>query len=315
MGEERPRGPGRRRQPTAPICTSCHSPHAMIKGAAASMDTVPCKACHGTIFTAYAASVHGVLRNGGLAAAPLCFNCHGAHDVAVPRRVWVARRLSGLPYGGARSHRTWLPNVDLHFNVVSCPVCHAPNAQRMVDLILYNSTTQAREPGPVGMPEFESLSGSRDRGSGRPGSVDAFGSAQGAESRRGVEGKTSIRGRLEVSTGVEDHELTFASKAISDVQYLPSAGRAAFQSVMVSVAGPAGIPIRYAANKDVLNSAFSLELGRRLLCHRRHQDHVSGCAFCSRSARRYRRSAAHLTRRWAFQRYSEPTRPTSNRKS
>ena len=46
-----------------PICTSCHSPHAVIKGAAEAMDTVPCKACHGDIFTAYAGSVHGVLRS------------------------------------------------------------------------------------------------------------------------------------------------------------------------------------------------------------------------------------------------------------
>ena len=115
----------------------------MIKGAAASMDTVPCKTCHGAIFTAYATSVHGVLRSGGLAEAPLCFNCHGAHDVQVPS-AGVGRRdvCLGCHTEAAASHRNWLPNVDLHFSVVSCPVCHVPQAQRRVDLILYNSATQ-----------------------------------------------------------------------------------------------------------------------------------------------------------------------------
>ena len=39
--------------PDAPICTSCHSPHAMMKGAAGSFPGVPCKTCHRAIFTAY----------------------------------------------------------------------------------------------------------------------------------------------------------------------------------------------------------------------------------------------------------------------
>ena len=62
-----------------------------------------------------------------------------------------------------------------------------------------------------------------------------------------------------MSTGVEDHEITFATKAISDCATCHRQGSAAFQSVMVSVAGPAGIPIRYDANKDVLSSAFSVD--------------------------------------------------------
>ena len=75
----------------------------MIKGAAEAMDTVPCKTCHGDIFTAYAASVHGVLRSGGLTEAPLCFGCHGAHGVSVPSAgEGMKRCLSRLPYRCAR---------------------------------------------------------------------------------------------------------------------------------------------------------------------------------------------------------------------
>jgi hypothetical protein len=244
--------------PNAPVCTSCHSPHAVMKGAAESMDTVPCKTCHSTIFTAYAASVHGVLRSQGVTAAPLCFNCHGAHDVSVPS-AGVGRRdvCLGCHTEALASHSTWLPNAQLHFNAVSCPVCHTPQAQRVVNLVLYNSATQKEIPEPVGIPEFETLTGSPT--ATRPGLDPAtLMTLLTALNRPGVEGKTSIRGRLEVLTGVEDHELAVASKAISDCNTCHRQGAAAFQSVEVSVAGPAGIPIRFGANKDVLSSAVSV---------------------------------------------------------
>jgi hypothetical protein len=243
---------------TAPICTSCHSPHSVIKGAAASMDSVPCKTCHSTIFTAYAGSVHGVLRKGGLAEAPLCFNCHGAHDVGVAS-AGVGRRdvCLGCHTEAAASHRTWLPNVDLHFSVVSCPVCHVPQAKRRVDLILMNSATQKAVPEAIGMPQFETQGS--PPGTLRPGlDPSTLLTLLTALNPPGAQGKTALKGRLEVSSGVENHEIAFATKAISDCATCHREGSAAFQSVAVSVAGPAGIPIRYAANKDVLSSAFSL---------------------------------------------------------
>jgi len=242
----------------APVCTGCHSPHGVIKGAAASMDSVPCKACHGAIFTAYAKSVHGVLRNGGLAEAPLCFSCHGAHDVQVPSAS-VGRRdvCLGCHTEAAASHRTWLPNVDLHFSVVSCPVCHVPQAQRRVDLILYNSATQREVPEAIGMPQFETLGSSST--ATRPGLDPTMLLALlKALNPPGAEGTTALKGRLEVSTGIEDHEITFATKAISDCATCHREGSAAFQSVTVSVSGPAGIPVRYDADKAVLSSAFSV---------------------------------------------------------
>jgi ribosomal protein L37AE/L43A len=202
--------------------------------------------------------VHGVLRNGGLAAAPLCFNCHGAHDVAVAS-AGVGRRdvCLGCHTEAAASHETWLPNVELHFGVVSCPVCHTPNAQRMVNLILYNSVTQKEISGPAGIPEFQTPAGST---TATPQGLDptTLMTLLTTLNNQDVAGKTGIRGRLEVRTGVEDHELTFAAKAISNCDTCHRKGAAAFQSVAISVAGPAGIPIHYDANKDVLSSALSL---------------------------------------------------------
>jgi hypothetical protein len=242
----------------APICTSCHSPHTMIKGAAAAMATVPCQSCHAAIFAAYSKSVHGVLRNGGLAEAPLCFNCHGPHNVQVPS-AGVGRRdvCLGCHTEATASHRTWLPNVDLHFSVVSCPVCHVPQAPRRVDLTLYNNATQREIPEAIGMPQFETLGSPTTVA--RPGLDPAtLMTLLTALNPPGAAGKTVLKGRLELSGGVEDHEITFATKAISDCATCHREGSAAFQSVTVSVAGPGGIPVRYDANKDVLSSAFSV---------------------------------------------------------
>ena len=292
--------------PTAPVCTDCHSPHTMIKGAAASMDTVPCKTCHDTIFAAYATSVHGVLRKGGLAAAPLCFNCHGAHDIGVPSAGAGRRDVClGCHTEALASHRSWLPNVDLHFTVVSCPVCHTPQAQRVVDLTLYNSATQKEIPRPTGIPEFESLPESPT--AARPG-MDAatLMTLLGTLNRADVRGTTSIRGRLEVRTGIEDHQIAFAAKAISNCDTCHREGSAAFQSVEVSVAGPAGMPISYGVNKDVLEFGPFPQLGRWFLCHWRQQDHVSGCPFGPGIAGRDRRPARSSGRPVDLPRIREP---------
>jgi Cytochrome c7 and related cytochrome c len=243
----------------APICTSCHSPHTVMKGVAEAMDTVPCKTCHGAIFTAYAGSVHGVLRSGGVTQAPLCFSCHGAHAVHVPSEVQGLRDVClGCHKEAIQAHRTWLPNVELHFGAVSCPACHVPHAKRRVDLVLFNSTTQKAASEPVGVPEFESPNGSAT--AKRPGLDPAtLFALLKALNRPGVEDKTVIKGRLEVSTAVEAHQIVPSTEAISDCSTCHRQGANPFQSVVVSVAGPAGIPILYGASKAVLSSAFSIQ--------------------------------------------------------
>jgi hypothetical protein len=291
----------------APICTTCHSPHAVMKGVAEAMDTVPCKACHADIFTAYAASVHGVLRSGGLTAAPLCFGCHGAHDVSVPSAGAGRRDVClGCHTEAPASHRTWLPNADLHFSVVSCPVCHTPQAQRVVDLVLYNSATQKETAEPVGIPEFESLTGSPT--ATRPGlDPTTLMTLLRTLNSQAVEGKTSIRGRLEVRTGVEDHELAAAAKAISNCNTCHQEGAAAFQSVQVSVAGPAGIPIHYGASKDVLSSAISIDSIGGFYAIGGTRITFLDVLFVLALLGGIGGPLAHLTARWAFRRYLNRT--------
>jgi hypothetical protein len=292
--------------PDAPICSSCHAPHAVMKGAAGSLSTVPCKTCHSSIFTAYSASVHGVIRQHGMLAAPLCFDCHGAHDVAVPSAGAGRRDIClGCHTEALTSHSLWLPNAQLHFDAVSCPVCHTPRAQRMVNLILYNSATQKEISPNAGIPEFENLSGSA---AVRRAGLDptTLMTLLDALNRQGVEGKTSIRGRLEVRTGIEDHELTFATNAIGACDTCHRQGAAAFQSVEVSVAGPAGIPIHYNASKDVLSSVLSIDSVSGFYAIGGSRITFLDLLFVLALAGAIGWSAVHFAARWGFRHFGRP---------
>jgi mono/diheme cytochrome c family protein len=54
-------------------------------------------------------------------------------------------------------HQKWLPNAGLHLEVVSCAACHAPAAQRMVDLRLYDGSAKKWVSEKQGRPQFENM--------------------------------------------------------------------------------------------------------------------------------------------------------------
>jgi Cytochrome c554 and c-prime len=245
--------------PAAPICTDCHNPHAVIKGAAASVEQIPCKKCHTDIYAAYLGSVHGQSRlHVKDSYAPLCSGCHSAHEVK-PTAVGALAQgpegaCLGCHAGVLEAHQKWLPNAALHFEVVSCPVCHTPNAQRKVDLMLIDSkNAKARGTEQVGVPLFEASARSDKNG------IDAqtLWNLLQTLNRDGV-GKTVLRGRLEVLNGPQDHEIAHKSRALSDCHTCHSSGSKAFQSVTISLVGPSGRRVGYGANADVLNSVISL---------------------------------------------------------
>jgi hypothetical protein len=175
-------------------------------------------------------------------------------------QAWIAARRSvrwhGCHAGVLEAHEKWLPNAALHFEVVSCPACHAPDAQRKVDLMLIDSKdAQPRGIEQVGVPLFEASSHSGDKGI----DAQALWNVLQTLNRSGIAGKTVLRGRLEASTGPQAHQLADKSKAISDCRTCHSAGSQAFQNVTISLVQPQGQRLRYGANADVLNSPISLE--------------------------------------------------------
>ena len=237
----------------APICTDCHSPHAVIaKSSYDAASGAPCSKCHDPIFTAYAGSVHGK-------ATLACSNCHRAHDVNVPT---AGDQLKSACFGchpdAQDNHQKWLPNAKRHFDAVSCAACHSPAAKRKVDLKLYDSVAQQPVAEKAGVPQFESRARTADK-KGTGLDAMALQSLLREFNREGIDNKTTLRGRLEVSSGEEAHQLAPSAQAVRDCAKCHQQGADPFQSVTVSIVGPDGRPVRYGANPEVLNSVISVD--------------------------------------------------------
>ncbi len=242
--------------PAAPVCTNCHDPHAVIKDNATKVDHIPCKTCHSDIYSAYIESMHGKARlASGQSSAPLCSNCHSAHAVK-PTSLGQGPQAAcfGCHAGTLEAHQKWLPNAALHFEVVSCPACHAPDAPRRVDLMLMDSSAQPLGTEQVGVPVFEASAQSGDKGI----DAQALWKLLQTLNRSGMTNAV-LRGRLEALPGPQAHRLTDKSKAISDCGTCHRQGSQAFQSVTMSLLGPQGQRVEYGANSDVLNSVISID--------------------------------------------------------
>ena len=184
----------------APICTDCHNPHAVIKGAAAEIDQIPCQKCHTAIYTAYLGSVHGqARRSSDQSYAPICFDCHSAHDVKPTshRRgsggglFRLSRRRAGSPPDMASQCRFAFRGGVL--SRLPCPRgatqsrSHADRQQGRAaawDRTNRRAAVQCQRP----------VRRQRDR------RADAVELAANVQSRRHG-GKTVLRGRLDVRTG------------------------------------------------------------------------------------------------------------------
>lgn len=246
--------------PAAPVCSDCHSPHAVVLKAGYDATTgAPCSKCHDSVFNAYSGSVHGQARKQGRAEAPLCSTCHGSHDVsASAAEDGLKNTCLGCHSGASQAHQSWLPNAERHLRTVSCAACHAPGAKRKVDLRLYDSEAQKRIAEKEGVPQFESRARAMDtEGKGLNGM--ALQSLLREFSRDGMEGKVTLRGRLEVASGEEAHGLADKAKAVRQCESCHRAGSDPFQSVTISITGPDGRPLRYDAQREVLSSAISVD--------------------------------------------------------
>jgi hypothetical protein len=244
----------------APLCADCHNPHTLrsvkIVGPIAS---TPCAKCHEDIFKAYSKDVHGLERIAKGKTAPICFDCHKTHDVkAASFGDGIKDSCLSCHKEAVNEHKDWLPNAALHFEAISCPVCHVPGAQRRVNLRLYDNVAKRQISEKSGVPLFEKRTDGADL---QNVGLDerALLSLLREFNQDGGQGKTVLRGRLEVRSGVEAHQLTEKSKAIKDCNTCHRAGAEPFQSVMLTIASPDGRPLRHGVQKDVLNSLQATE--------------------------------------------------------
>ena len=246
----------------APMCADCHNPHTVKSWEIAGPDTaMPCGKCHTDIFKASAKDVHGLARSNDKNPAPVCSGCHKAHGIKAPSLG------SGLKdtcldchEDAVAKHKVWLPNTERHFDTISCPVCHAPNADRRINLRLYQQVGKEQQQmlEKTGVPLFVKRTEAADKKAEGLDDRELLGLLK-QYNKDSAEGKTIVRGRLEVSSGVDAHQLAEKSKAIGDCKVCHQAGAEPFQSVILTVAGPDGRPIRHDVDKKVLNSLFSID--------------------------------------------------------
>jgi hypothetical protein len=243
----------------APTCSDCHNSHTQrsIK-LVEPIANVPCANCHKEIFKAYSQDVHGLERVAKGKTAPLCADCHSAHAIqAASMGTGIKDSCLKCHKDAADKHEDWLPNSKLHFEAVSCPVCHAPDAQRRVNLRMVDSVAGKQILEKKGVPRFERLTKAAD---GSQAGLDEN-ELQNFLKEFNLEGagnQAILSGRLEVRSGVQAHQLSEKSKAIKDCKVCHQAGATPFQSVVLTMAGPDGRTLRHSVEKEVLGSLTSM---------------------------------------------------------
>ena len=244
----------------APVCSDCHGSHSVSpKAVYETVTGVPCKKCHANIFDAYLSSMHGQARSvTGHFEAPICADCHRAHEVGPAAAGNQLRDAClGCHAGAMEAHEEWLPNAALHLEAVSCPSCHAPLAQRRVELRLFDSKAQMPFSEPGDARQFENQIRSADAdGDG----LDAFElwTLVRDINREGKTPEMTLQGRMGVRTGADAHRLSDKAGAVRDCSSCHREGADPFQSVTVSIVGRDGRPVRYDADKEVLSSVMSV---------------------------------------------------------
>ena len=249
----------------APVCTSCHNPHAPVSMVDYQAETdLPCKNCHENIFNAYSASVHGQARMNGNTIrdshiqAPICSDCHHSHEVTALAIGDVLRTTCIACHENITLlHSQWLPNTGTHLDIVSCAVCHAPFAQRKYDLHLYDNVAQV----PLAMEEGEEPIQQQLQAIAEEGGIEdplEIWKTRRASAEDGQVADISLRSRMEVMSGVAAHQIANKSFAVRTCDSCHEPGSREKQNVTVSVTQPDGRRQSFDTDREALGSVEAI---------------------------------------------------------
>jgi hypothetical protein len=251
----------------APLCSDCHSAHAIQPRQTYQPATgEPCSNCHADIFTAYEESVHGhafVQGNrfrGADVRAPICADCHSAHDIsAVAAAGFLVDTCMSCHEEARAAHEQWLPNAPMHLQSVGCAACHSPDAGLRVNLQFWDQAAGA----PIGPGEEyaelrEELAGVAD-GDDQLSSLELWRLIRLSRSLGGSDSNIVLLGRLEVANGMDAHRLQDSSQATRSCENCHESESRAFDTVTVSITRPDGRRQRFDADSAVLSSVISVD--------------------------------------------------------
>lgn len=247
-------------------CAGCHAvidlkthPQAMKTIASAREYSIAmtkvCGGCHAEASKQNEGSIHTTLLAKGNLSAPVCTDCHGSHAIS-PKTAYDT--CVGCHQTAMGAHQNWLPNAGLHLEVVSCAACHAPAAQRMVDLRLYDGVAKKWVAEKEGLPQFANLARAADANGNGLDAIELR-TLMNRINHDEAAPQKNLRGRIELRTGVEAHRLSGRTSAIKDCAGCHQQGSEPFQNVTVSMVSAEGKPLRYRAQKEVLSSVLSVE--------------------------------------------------------
>ncbi|MEJ2382952.1 MAG: multiheme c-type cytochrome [Xanthomonadales bacterium] len=249
-------------QEDAPVCSDCHSAHSIQPRQNYHPESgEPCSKCHKDVYDAYSQSVHGVAYmegntiRGEFVQAPVCFNCHEAHDVAstVDSEKVIAQCTSCHEVAKI-AHDKWLPNAAMHLESVSCPACHAPNTERRIDLLLFDQAGQsAASTNEAVRKQLDEMDAAGDALS----STELWKLMRGGDDA-GMPEDVTLRARMKVASGVEAHLIAPREQAVRSCESCHNQDSEAFQNVTVSISRPDGTGQRIQADQSVLSSPISV---------------------------------------------------------
>ena len=250
----------------APMCTDCHSAHAIeTMENYDPVEGLPCKQCHENVFNAYTQSVHGEAKiNGNVIRdthieAPICSDCHKAHEVtALEIGDTLRTTCIGCHENVLLLHNQWLPNTDMHLDIVSCAVCHAPFAKRRFDLHLYDNVSKS----PVTQHQGdESIQKQLQdiAAEGRGGDPLEIWKSRQPDGEQGQSADISLRSRVEVVSGIAAHQIAGKSFAVRTCDSCHEEKSRRNQNVTVSVTGADGRKESFEADRETLGSVQAVD--------------------------------------------------------
>lgn len=242
----------------APVCSDCHGSHAVgSKALAETLAGQPCKKCHQDIFAAYQGSVHGVARQNGTGHAPICSDCHFAHDVKPAMASRSPRELCMHCHPDvATLHSTWLPNAEAHFGAVACTACHVPSGYKRS---VYLRATE----GEKGMMMSDSvmrklLAGTKVVLAAAKGDhLEADELWRLYKENNGV-ADVHLSGTVNVNDRRHAHRLAPKSEAVRQCEWCHSANAEFFKSVNMAVAKTNGRETLYEVDSAALGSVYAM---------------------------------------------------------